>query len=153
MLRSSIGLNESNNMTRKRICDNLQTVFSTKSSPVSLHIFGSSINGLGVKGCDLDVYVDLLGKLSLYLYWRHKSHHYMQNYRPAKFKPRQSEQYYFNNLGIFWIRTWFQLVFADSLNISKGSSQKEQSESEKANKVAHILRSTERDHSIRKVIF
>ena len=68
VLKSNIGLNESNNMTRKRICDTLQTIFSTNSSPVSLHIFGSSINGLGMKGCDLDVYVDLPGNLSLYLH-------------------------------------------------------------------------------------
>ena len=92
VLKSSIGLNESNNQTRKRICDNLQTIFSTNSPTVSLHIFGSSINGLGVKGCDLDVYVDLPGNYHwLYIKVTRNCYRDMLNYRPDKFKARLSK--------------------------------------------------------------
>ena len=57
-----ICLEDENVLTRKRICETLERIFASKSaSTVSTHIFGSSINGLGLKGCDLDVYVDVPG--------------------------------------------------------------------------------------------
>ena len=62
VLREMICLEDENVLTRKRICETLERIFASKSaSTVSTHIFGSSINGLGLKGCDLDVYVDVPG--------------------------------------------------------------------------------------------
>ena len=68
-LRSEICLNESNILTRKRICKALESIFthpfsdqfSSTSQIGSIHMFGSSINGLGCKGCDLDIYVEWPG--------------------------------------------------------------------------------------------
>ena len=63
VLREMICLGDENVLTRKRICETLERIFASRSaSTVSTHIFGSSINGLGLKGCDLDVYVDIPGK-------------------------------------------------------------------------------------------
>ena len=64
-MRAIISLDESNYRTRKTICDNIQNILTPKS-PESVHIFGSSKNGLGVKGCDLDIYLELPGNTFLY---------------------------------------------------------------------------------------
>ena len=53
-------MDEANYKIRKNICDTIQLIL-TQNSPESVHVFGSSKNGLGVKGCDLDVYLDLPG--------------------------------------------------------------------------------------------
>ena len=60
-LTSLISLNEKSILTRKRICQTLDSIISPTSA-VAVHIFGSSANGLGVKGCDLDVFMQTTGK-------------------------------------------------------------------------------------------
>ena len=60
LLKTIISLDDSNYKTRKKICDTIQSIF-TPNSPDSVHIFGSSKNGLGVKGCDLDIFLELPG--------------------------------------------------------------------------------------------
>ena len=70
VLREMICLEDENVLKRKRICETLETIFASKSaSTVSTHIFGSSINGLGLKGCDLDVYLDIPGNPEMFQNW------------------------------------------------------------------------------------
>ena len=70
VLREMICLGDENVLTRKRICETLERIFASKSaSTVSTHIFGSSINGLGLKGCDLDVYLDIPGNPEMFQNW------------------------------------------------------------------------------------
>ena len=50
-------------------------------------------------------------------------------------------------------RNFHQQLFSDILNKNGKTTDTEKDESEKANKVAHILRSRESEHTIRKVSF
>ena len=123
-----ICLEDENVLTRKRICETLERIFASKSaSTVSTHIFGSSINGLGLKGCDLDVYVDVPGN-------------------PKSFENGSQNMFVFG-FGCFHDAYLKFLFYLDILKHEHGDM-----ESAKANMVAHVLRSTDDTHSIRKVL-
>ena len=61
LVRKLVCLDDSNLATRKRICQNFKNVLQPKFH-VDIYQFGSSSNGLGFKGCDLDVFLDIPGK-------------------------------------------------------------------------------------------
>ena len=59
-LTNMLDLDEEEVMKRRNICTNMQKTFSKSDySHCVVYPFGSSINGLGFPGCDLDIYMDL----------------------------------------------------------------------------------------------
>ena len=60
-LTELLELTESDVEERISICEHVQRTFSIRFRDVycSVHAFGSSVNGLGFRGCDLDAYVEL----------------------------------------------------------------------------------------------
>ena len=56
MLHELVRLTPEDLQVRERIC---QRILESIPTAKSFHLFGSSINGLGVKGCDIDVYLDM----------------------------------------------------------------------------------------------
>ena len=59
-LTSMLDLDEEDVMKRRNICINMQKTFAQSDfSHCVVYPFGSSVNGLGFQGCDLDIYMDL----------------------------------------------------------------------------------------------
>lgn len=59
-LTSMLDLDEEEVMKRRNICINMQKTFAQSDyGHCIVYPFGSSINGLGFPGCDLDIYMDL----------------------------------------------------------------------------------------------
>ncbi|XP_050405949.1 speckle targeted PIP5K1A-regulated poly(A) polymerase [Patella vulgata] len=58
MLKDSMALTEEDFKQRNSICKMLLEVLKPYFPESTLHQFGSSVNGFGVKGCDLDLFLD-----------------------------------------------------------------------------------------------
>ncbi|CAH1773397.1 unnamed protein product [Owenia fusiformis] len=58
-LKSELELTEGDVQLRCLICDMLQTIFVEFFPGCEVHQFGSSVNGFGVIGCDMDIFIDL----------------------------------------------------------------------------------------------
>lgn len=54
-------LHDQDVLDREDICRRIHQTFSRKFPNCMVYSFGSSVNGLGFRGCDLDVYVDIGG--------------------------------------------------------------------------------------------
>lgn len=57
---STISLTSEDTEKRKEFCRSLTELFKPYFSEFKVHLFGSSINGLGFKGCDADVSIQTI---------------------------------------------------------------------------------------------
>lgn len=54
-----VGLDDNDIRQRSSISSELQHVFEPYFPGCCVHMFGSSANGFGVRGCDMDLFLDL----------------------------------------------------------------------------------------------
>ncbi|KAL8616419.1 hypothetical protein ACOMHN_041022 [Nucella lapillus] len=59
MLYETMRLSDADLERRKSVCDYLYSVLNPFFPTCSIHQFGSSVNGFGLKGCDMDIFLDL----------------------------------------------------------------------------------------------
>ncbi|XP_076456171.1 LOW QUALITY PROTEIN: uncharacterized protein LOC143290532 [Babylonia areolata] len=59
MLYESMRLSDIDLERRKNVCDYLHSVLQPFFPTCTIHQFGSSVNGFGMRGCDMDIFLDL----------------------------------------------------------------------------------------------